>query len=310
MKVMVTGANGFVGRSLCNTLAESGVDLIKVVRSAQNFNEVQVGDIHGDTYWMEALEGVDVVVHTAARVHIMRDSAVDPLALYRTVNTEGTLNFASQAAQAGIKRFVFISTIKVNGESTQEGCPFSEDVQTMTVDPYGQSKAEAEEGLRNLAEETGLEVVIIRPPLVYGPGVKGNFRNMLRWIGRGIPLPLGAINNKRSLIALDNLVDLIVTCTVHRAAANQTFLAADDEDLSTTELLRRLAKLLDKPARLVPVPGYILTFVFSLLGKKEIANRLCCSLQVDSSKARDMLGWMQPISVNEGLRRVVEGFNR
>lgn len=218
---------------------------------------------------------------------------------------EGTHNLARQAVEAGVRRFVYLSSIKVNGEQTQKGAPFSEEDTPAPEDPYGISKMEAEQGLQRLAAETGLEVVIIRPPLVYGPGVKGNFASMVKLVDKGLPLPLGAVDNKRSLIALDNLVDLIIVCIEHPAAANQVFMAGDGEDLSTTELLRGIACALGKPSRLVSVPEGVLMFGASLFGKKAVARRLLGSLQVDISKARDLLGWQPPVSVEEGLTRTV-----
>jgi nucleoside-diphosphate-sugar epimerase len=259
------------------------------------------------TDWAEALANEQVVIHTAARAHIMKDEVPDPLAEYRKVNLEGTLNLARQAAQAGVKRFIFISSIKVNGEQTPLGKPFTPEDTPAPEDPYGISKYEAEQGLQQLAQETGMEVVIIRPPLVYGPGVKGNFASMVRLVEKGIPLPLGAIHNKRSLVALDNLVDLIITCIDHPAAANQVFLAGDGEDLSTTELLRGVANAMGKPARLIPVPAGVLMLGATVLGKKAMAQRLLGSLQVDISKAREVLGWEPVVSVETALETAVNG---
>ncbi|AEY02316.1 NAD-dependent epimerase/dehydratase [Oceanimonas sp. GK1] len=233
----------------------------------------------------------------------MKDEVADPLAEYRKVNVEGTLNLARQAAVAGLKRFIFISSIKVNGEQTLLGKPFTADDAAAPEDAYGMSKWEAEQGLRQLAAETGMEVVIIRPPLVYGPGVKGNFASMIKLVEKGLPLPLGAIHNRRSLVALDNLVDLIITCIDHPGAANQVFLAGDGEDVSTTELLRGVANAAGKPCRLLPVPAGLLQLGATALGKKAVAQRLLGSLQVDISKARNLLGWTPPLSVEQGLKR-------
>jgi nucleoside-diphosphate-sugar epimerase len=244
------------------------------------------------------------VVHAAARTHIMQDTVADPLTAFRLVNVQGTLNLARQAAEAGVKRFVFLSSVKVNGELTQMGHPFRENDIPAPQDPYALSKYEAVAGLCRLAEETGMEVVIIRPPLVYGPGVKANFENMIRWVRRGIPLPFAAVSNKRSFVALDNLVDFIATCIVHPKAANQTFLVSDGEDLSTAELLQRVGLVLGKPMRLFPVPANLLQLAAGLIGKKTMAQRLCGSLQVDISKARDFLDWAPPLSVDEGLRQL------
>ena len=248
------------------------------------------------------------MVHTAARVHLLRDGAADPLAAFRRVNVQGTLDLAQQAAAAGVRRLVFISSVKVHGETTALGTPYFADDAPAPRDAYGSSKMEAEDGLRSIAATSGMEVVIIRPPLVYGPGVKANFQVMLRWLSRGMPLPLGAIHNQRSLVALDNLVDLIVTCTHHPAAANQTFLVSDGEDMSTTQLLRRLGQAMGRPARLIPVPPALLKAGAAMLGKPGLAQRLCGSLQVDITKTRQLLGWSPPISVDEGLRRAAKGF--
>jgi len=312
--LLLTGATGFLGTALARRLVDDArYRLVTAVRHksanmASGSQPIIVGDLAANTDWTQALSGVGVVIHTAARVHLMNDSANDPLSEYRKVNVEGTLNLARQAAAANIKRFIFISSIKVNGDSTVPDEPIIADDRPNPIDPYGISKWETEVGLHQLAKESGMEMVIIRPPLVYGPGVKANFLSMMRWLDRGVPLPLGSIQNKRSLVALDNLVDLILTCVEHPAAANQIFLAGDGEDLSTTELLQRIGKALGKPARLIPFPVKILTFIASLLGKKEVAQRLCGSLQVDISKARELLGWEPPVSVEEGLRKVAEDF--
>jgi nucleoside-diphosphate-sugar epimerase len=238
----------------------------------------------------------------------MRDDVANPLKEFRQVNVDGTLRLAREAAAAGVRRFVFISSIKVNGESTLPGRPFTADQTPAPSDPYGVSKWEAEQRLRELANETGMEVVTIRPVLVYGPDVKANFLNMMKWLHKGIPLPLGAIHNKRSLVALDNLVDLIVTCIDHPKAANQTFLVSDDEDLSTTDLLYKMGRALGRPARLVPIPSWMLLRVGTMLGKRPIAQRLCGSLQVDIGKTRELLGWQPPVGVDNGLHQTAEHF--
>jgi len=304
--ILITGASGFVGCYLGSRLEAEGRNVRCAVRNPSPIeNAVVVDDLGPDTQWNKALRDVNTVIHLAARVHVMRDTAADPLAEFRRVNVAGTLNLARQAVAAGAKRFIFISTVKVNGEETTLGRLFTSQDLPAPQDAYGISKQEAEEGLRQLAEDTGLEVVIIRPPLVYGPGVKGNFRSMIRWINKGIPLPLGAIHNQRSLVGLDNLVDFIITCIDHPAAANQTFLVSDGEDLSTTDLLSRVGQAMGKPARLIPVPMSALKFGARLLGKQALAQRLCGNLQVDISKARKVLGWSPPVSVDEGLRRAV-----
>ncbi|MDD5580240.1 MAG: SDR family oxidoreductase [Methylobacter sp.] len=312
MKALITGANGFVGQQLCTELHRQGQTFLAVVRSrnlpVENIEVEAVGAIDGETYWADVLRDVQVVIHLAARVHIMRDTAVDPLHGFRRVNVEGTINLARQAAEAGVRRFIFISSIKVNGEGTLPGRPYTADDQPAPVEPYGISKHEAEDTLRRLACATGMEVVIIRSPLIYGPGVKGNFKKMLRCLDKAVPLPLGAIHNKRSLVALDNLLDLIITCMDHPAAANQTFLAGDGVDLSTTELLRRMAAALDKTAWLLPIPIWVLNRCASLLGKSSVAQRLCGSLQVDINKTRDILGWTPVVSVDEALRRTAQHY--
>ena len=309
LRVLVTGANGFVGSALCAALANRDYCVRGVVRdpsrSAGLICELtKVGDIGSNTDWSGSLIGVDIVVHLAARVHVMRDSATDPLAEFRRVNVAGTERLALAAATAGVRRFVFLSSVKVNGERGG----YNESDPPAPQDAYGISKHEAELGLRVIAAETGMEVVIIRPPLVYGPGVKANFHVLLWAVARGVPLPLGAIHNRRSLVALDNLVDIIVTCIDHPAAANQTFLVSDGEDLSTTELIRHLARAMGRPARLIPVPASVLMAGATLLGKREVAARLCGSLQVDITKARELLGWLPPITMDEGLRRAAEHY--
>ncbi len=313
--ILVTGATGFVGDSLVRRLSSEGAcdGVVAAVRSKvaagwpDAVKQVKVGELLHTTDWRMALIGVNSIVHCAARVHVMEDDEADPLRAYRQVNVAGTLNLARQAAQAGVRRFVFVSSIKVNGEATDLGRPFTADDTPSPLDPYGVSKMEAERGLRDLEAQTGMEVVIVRPPLVYGPGVKANFAAMIDWIDRGIPLPLGAIHNARSLVALDNLVDLLMTCIQHPTAAGQTFLVSDGEDVSTTELLRRTANALGKKVFLLPVPTSALEAVAAVLGKSAVAHRLCGSLQVDIDKTRRLLGWTPPLSLDQGLMKVVEG---
>lgn len=310
--VLVTGAQGFVGLPLSAALVKLGYQVRAAVRGSFQANEEQemlsVGDINGDTVWAQALVDVAVVIHLAARVHVMNEKSVDALSAYRKVNVEGTLNLAKQAVQAGVKRFIFISSIKVNGEGTVLDHPYCEEQAPAPVDAYGLSKYEAELALQQLAQDTGLEVVIIRPTLIYGPGVKANFKAMMRGLTLGIPLPLASIHNQRSLLALDNLIDLIQVCISHPAAANQTFLASDGVDLSTPELLIAMGEALGKPARLIKLPERLLMLGAKLLGKQAMAQRLCGSLQVDSSKARNLLGWQAPVSVQEALHKVAVAY--
>jgi len=269
--------------------------------------KIHIPSVDSATDWSSTLLGVNVIVHTAARVHVLRDSAPDPLVEFRRVNVAGTLTLARQAVDAGVRRFIFISSIGVNGAETFE-TPFTAEDKAAPHLPYAVSKHEAELGLRQIAQETGLEVVIIRPPLVFGPGAPGNFNRLLLIVNRGVPLPLGAIHNRRSLVALDNLVDLIVTCLNHPAAANQTFLVSDGEDLSTTVLLRRAAAALGRSARLIPVPALVLRAGARLLGKANFAQQLCGSLQVDISKTRNLLGWTPPVSVDDMLKQTARDF--
>lgn len=312
--ILVTGATGFVGGALVKRLMADAVfgGVVAALRRLDaplpaGVKLVQVGDLLPTTEWGAALQQVDMVVHCAARVHVMQDSANNPLDAYRHVNVQGTLNLARQAAQAGVRRFVYVSSIKVNGEATHPGNPFTAHDVPAPLDPYGVSKMEAEQGLKEISAQTGMEVVIVRPPLVYGPGVKANFASMMRWVARGVPLPLGAIHNARSMVALDNLADLLVTCLRCPAAAGQTLLVSDGEDVSTTQLLRRTAQAMGKQALLVPVPAQWLTLAATLLGKRDVAQRLCGSLQVDITKTRQLLGWSPPLTLDQGLKKAVEG---
>lgn len=305
--ILVTGATGFVGSALCTELAARGLPFRAASRSERP-GCITVGELDEGTDWSAALPGVDRVVHLAARVHVMHETAPAPLAAFRRTNVAGTLRLARQAAAAGVKRFVFLSSIKVNGEETRPGHPFTADDMPSPQDPYGVSKLEAEQALLALDRETGMEVVVLRPPLVYGPGVQANFRSMLRWVRRGVPLPLGAVQNSRTLVALDNLVDLILLCLEHPGAAHQVLLAGDGEDLSTPELLRRAATALGTRARLLPVPPGLLAAAASLLGQGAVAQRLCGSLQLDLSKTRRLLGWTPRVGIDEALRKTALDF--
>lgn len=309
MTVAITGATGFVGSALSTKLTALGAKVIPAVRNATGLpDEIVTGDLGVSLNCQSALSVCDAVVHLAARVHVMHDDIADPLKEYRKVNVDGTLRLAREAAAAGVQRFVFISSIKVNGESTLPRSPFTANQTPAPSDLYGVSKWEAEQRLLALATEKGMEVVIIRPVLVYGPDVKANFLNMMKWLYKGIPLPFGAIHNKRSMVALDNLVDLIVTCIDHPKAANQTFLVSDDDDLSTTDLLRRMGRALGRQAYLMPIPSWMLVMAAAMLGKRAIAQRLCGSLQVDIGKTRELLGWRPPVCVDDGLHQTAEHF--
>lgn len=306
MKVLVTGAAGFVGSALVDRMVrENRHEIRAVIRrgpaaSSSSIDRV-FAEINETTNWKEALAGVDVIVHLAARAHVMRDTAVNPIEQYRRVNVAGTLNLARQAADGRVSRFVYMSSVKVHGESGM----FRESDVPSPRDAYGVSKHEAEIGLRQVAADTGMNVVMIRPPLVYGPGARANFGSLVRAVAAGLPLPLGAVRNRRSLIGLDNLVDFILVCIAHPAAANETFLVSDGEDLSTRELVRRLARAMGRPDRLFPVPPSVLMAAATIAGKREVARRLLGSLCVDSSKARHHLAWSPPVSVDDGLKRAV-----
>jgi nucleoside-diphosphate-sugar epimerase len=308
LKVLVTGASGFVGGALLSKLeVDEAFTPIAAVRDVKGFNgacQVRSFDLY-DSCSLPAMKDVDVVIHSAARVHVMHETAVDALYEFRKANLEGTLRLARRASEEGVKRFVFISSIKVNGESTQANCPFKADDNPEPGDPYSISKLEAELALREVCHGAEMELVIIRPPLVYGPGVKANFLSMLKWIDRGVPLPFGALHNQRSLIAIGNLVDLIIICVYHPAARNQVFLASDGSDLSTTQLLDELASAMNKKARLVAVPVYILETMGRLLRKQDVVQRICGSLQIDIRKNKELLGWTPPIDRKVAFRETI-----
>lgn len=312
MKILVTGASGFVGSAVCSAVASAGHECTAVVRKIElqdgpsAGSKVAVGDINADTKWTKALAGVDVIIHCAARAHIMRDDSTDPSSDFRTVNVEGTTNLARQAAESGVKRFIFISSIKVNGEFTRFGEKFDANNIPAPEDAYGISKMEAESSLSEVSEEMGMEAVIIRPTLVYGNGVKGNFASLLGMVRKAFPMPFGAIHNRRSLVGLDNLVNLIITCIDHPNAGNEVFLVSDGEDVSTTQLLKRVAAAMGRPSRLIPVPAVLLKLAAIMVGKRAMAQRLLGSLQVDITKTREVLGWNPPVRLDEGLRQCVD----
>jgi len=319
MKVLITGASGFVGRATCAWLVAQGMEIAGAVRQlpARPLAGVGyriVGGLDAGTDWGEALAGVDAVVHCAARVHVMRETAEDPLAVFRSANVAGTERLARQAVAAGVKRLVFVSSVKVNGEETAPPLPrgargsFREDDAPAPQDPYGQTKWEAEAMLARVAQETGLEVVIVRPPLVYGPSVKGNLARLLRWVERGVPLPLAGIRNARSLIGIDNLASALHACLTHSAAAGRTYLVRDGEDISTPELVRRLGRHLGKPARLFALPAPLLEGLAGLVGRRADVQRLTGSLIVDDSRIRRELGWIPPRTLDEGLAQMARAW--
>jgi len=306
-QLLITGANGFIGSRLSECACKNW-NIRRQVRQPLVGNEIVVGDLGADTDWFAALHGCEAVVHLAGRVHIMSDHAKSPIEEFRKINTIGTLNLAQQAVESGVKRFIYLSSIKVNGEFTLLGSPFTPDDIFIPTDPYALSKYEAEQGLLDLARKSQMEVVIIRPPLVYGPDVKANFLSMMKWLYKSIPLPFGSIHNKRSLVALDNLIDLIITCIKHPAAANEVFLVSDGEDLSTSELLKQVSFALGKRSRLLPVNQKVLEFCLGLIGKKDLSQRLCGSLQVDISKTKNLLNWTPPVDISNSLKETVEHF--
>ncbi len=341
INILVTGANGFIGRVLCDKLITDGYQVRGAVRGAAQMTAlpsgvegVMVGDIGQETDWSEVLKGIDGVVHLAARVHVMRESAADPLAAYREVNVEGTKCLAIAAVDAGVKRFVYISSVKVNGERTgdksrdqgpgvggrektkvrgQEGelkGAFSEKDVPEPQDPYGISKWEAEQVLRDVAADTGLEVVILRPPLVYGPEVRGNFLRLLRIVWMGIPLPLANINNCRSFIFLRNFIDAIITCIIHPKAAGETFMVSDGRDLSTPELIRMIAEVMGRKTRLFPFYPAMLKAMGKITGKSAEIKRLVGFLCVNNGKIKRMLGWKPPFTMEEGLRETAKWYTK
>lgn len=304
--ILLTGANGFIGRHLATSLVSTyGTNIICPVRTSCTITGAHVVPILGideQANWSQYMEGVTTIIHAAGRVHVMDDYFSDPLTEFRRINVANSLNLARQAAAAGVKRFIFLSTVKVNGEETFNGGVFSEEDPPAPKDAYGLSKYEAEQMLFELAAKTGIEVTIVRLPLIYGPGVKANFESMLRWIKSGIPLPFGAVTNKRSFLYIENLISLIVSCIEKPCAANQIFFASDGQDMSTTELLVQCANALGVKSRLLPVPKNILMAGAILLKKRAVAQRLCGSLQIDISKAKQLLNWTPPLSVEYGLK--------
>lgn len=314
LRVLISGAGGFVGRVVCAQAARKGLAVRCALRKeGESLEDVElaiVGEINGETDWDYALRDVDVVIHLAARVHVMRDASADPFAEFRRVNVLGTENLARQAVRAGVKRLVYVSSIKVNGEETVGGRSYSEQDIPAPRDAYGISKWEAEQALHRVARETGMTIVIMRPPLVYGAGVKGNFVQMLKVLARGVPLPLGSIQNLRSLVYVENLADALLLCATHPAAANQTYLISDGEDTSTPGLLQQLGSGMGRPARLLRCPEALLKVAGHFAGKSDQIDRLLGSLQVDSGKIRRELNWTPPYSLQQGLQETAEWYRR
>lgn len=307
MKVLVTGANGFIGRALCAHLQHDGHQVVAAVRRPCGLVNEFVVDETGST-WAHALLGCDVVIHLAGRAHVMHEESVDPLQAFRAANVDASARLASLAAQAGVRRFVFMSSIKVNGERTSLDCPFTPNDMPMPEDAYGVSKWEAEQALQSIAQTSQMELVVIRPPLVYGPGVKGNFSRLIQWVRAGIPMPLGAVHNKRSMVALENLVLFTALCANFAEspkAAGEVFLVSDGDDVSTTELLNRVARAYECKVRLLSVPARFLTNAARLLGRSAVAERLLGSLTLDASKAYELLGWQPGVSMDEQLKSMV-----
>ncbi|AOW12632.1 hypothetical protein LPB72_16505 [Hydrogenophaga crassostreae] len=308
MRIAVTGANGFVGRAVCEALRAKQHTVRPIVRQTDpgEPESVAVGPIHGDTDWAHALRDIECIVHCAARVHVMAETETDPLAAFRIVNVQGSQRLAEQAAQAGVKRLVFLSSLKVLGEQTEPGQPFQADAVPQPDDPYGISKWEGEQAVQQAGRVASMDVVVIRPPLVYGPGVKANFQRLLRAVSRGWPLPLGAINNKRSLVNLDNLCDLIAVCVHHPAAPGQVFLVSDGKDVSTPELIQAMGRALGRPARLISIPPACLHLMGRLSGRLAQIERLTGSLQVEIGHTREVLGWTPRTSLQQALQSLVQ----
>lgn len=306
--IVITGANGFVGSRLSSHFEKLGLDCRKVVRESHAVIDAKytIPIIDGSTDWKDILEGAEVVVHTAARVHMMKEVS-DAHELYYQTNVEGTVALAKQAVTAGVKKFIYISSIKVNGEETT-GTPFTEDVQNPPQDPYGSSKYHSEQQLLEVVQDSNMKVVIIRPPLMYGPGVKANFLQLIKMVDKGVPLPLGAIRNCRSLLCVDNLVDFIHTCIITELNKSETFLLSDMDDVSTTRIVKAIRKSLHSSTLIVPVPMKILQILFTLIRRPAFYSKLCGNLQIDSRKAQKVLSWEPPLSFEEGLEGVIEEY--
>ena len=310
-KILVTGASGFIGQSLCKTLSESGKLVLGAVRSfnsnllSNNIKYVKVEDINFQTKWENIIKNIDCVIHCAGIAHIKNKSKNNLLNLYYSINIEGTKRLAEQAVKLGVRRLIFLSSIGVNGLSTRKFFSNS-DIPNPTGD-YAISKYEAEKVLIEISKNTGLEVVIIRSPLVYGKSNPGNFKRLIKLINLGIPLPLNNIKNKRSFIGIDNLVDLLIHCIDHPKASGKTFLASDDRDLSTTELIKFISSSMEKKVHLFSTPIFLLKFIGLVFNKREEVNKLVSSLRINDSFTKETLNWKPTVSVEEGIRRMVQG---
>lgn len=308
--ILITGGNGFIGSYLISALTSRSLLVCgRVQPPSIEADKFIPFDLANDSLNVEMLANVQTVIHCAAHVHVMNDTSTDPLIKFRQINTQATVNLAKQAAAAGVKRFIFLSSIKVNGESTKPGIPFTSKYAVAPVDSYGLSKYEAELELIQISQYSGMEIVIIRPPLVYGPGVKANFASLMNLVSKGIPLPFGCItHNKRSLVSVNNLVDLIITCIDHPKAANQVFLVSDDHDVSTSEMVREMATALNKPMWQLPLPIWCYRFIGKLFNKSDVVDRLTGSLQVDISHTKETLGWKPPQTLQEGFKQTAQAF--
>jgi len=309
--ILVTGATGFVGQALCQHLLRNGHRVVATYRTHKtdlNCDWLQIGDMDGNTDWADKLTGINVVIHLAARVHMMQEGASDPLATYRAINRDGTLCLAKAAQSQGVKRFVFLSTIKVNGEKTQKDQPFRVVIDQSPVDPYGLSKWEAEEGLRTLEQQTGLEVCILRPPLVYGPGVKANFLSFLKLADKALPVPFKCLHNQRSLVNVENLADALMICSQHPNAVHKTYLISDGHDLSVADMFALMAQKLKRPCRMIPLPVFVLKILGRITGKSAAIDRLTQSLQVDGQTIQKELNWTPPVSVESGFEKMVSWY--
>lgn len=305
-KILVTGATGFIGRNLVPALINAGHEVRCAVSQTVNWlqaEQIKVNKLESQTDWSEALAGIDVVIHLAARVHVMKEKTASDSNEYYKINSEATKNLAEQAAKHQVKRFIFLSSIKVNGEFTLKGCPFSEESKAQPEDPYGESKLYAEQYLQTISQNSAMQVVILRPPLVYGPEVRANFLKMLHLVKKRVPLPFASIQNKRHFIFIDNLVSALCISVTHPSAANQTYLVADDDSFSLPSLMHLIAQKMDLKTRLIPVPERILEKGFQLLGMRKFSNRLLSSLEINNNKIKSELGWSPPVSSDEGLKK-------